>query len=78
MNPLNDNIKSLIYEYDGNDYNKYLFNKVIQELNLKRLNDFIKYNIYIDNKYLCSFQTKTSRIYIMDMLRNEDCYTYRD
>ena len=48
MNILNDDIKQLIYEYEGNEYNKATFNKVIEELNLKRLTDFIKYNIFND------------------------------
>ena len=78
FNSLNDNLKTLIYSYDGNDYNKLLFNKVTQELNLKRLKDFIKYNIFEDNKYICWEKSKVSRIYIMDMIKDEDFKKYTD
>ena len=78
MNILNDDIKQLIYEYEGNEYNKATFNKVIEELNLKRLTDFIKYNIFNDTKYICSCKYKTSRIYIMDMIDKNDIVKYTD
>jgi len=78
LNSLDDNLKELIYEYDGNDYNRNVFNKVIQELNMKRLKDFIKYNIFIDTKYICWDKSKISRIYIMDMIRNDDFKKYTD
>ena len=78
MNILNDDIKQLIYEYEGNEYNKATFNKVIEELNLKRLTDFIKYNIFEDTKYICRCEYKTSRIYVMDMIDKNDIVKYTD
>ena len=78
LKSLNDDLITLIYEYDGNEYNKFLYNKVIQELNLKRFNQFIKYNIFKDNKVICNCTSKTSRIYIMDMIAKEDFLKYTD
>ena len=78
MNILNDDIIQLIYEYEGIEYNKATFNKVIEELNLKRLTDFKKYDIFDDTKYICSCKYKTSRIYIMDMIDKNDIVKYTD
>ena len=78
MNKINDDVKRLIYEYEGNEYNKATFNKVIEELNLKRLTDFMKYNIFDDTKYIGTGKYKTSRIYIMDMIDQNDIVKYTD
>jgi len=49
---LPDNIKTIIYNYDDNEYNKGLYNEVLKELNKKQIIKFIEYNIMIDNKYI--------------------------
>ena len=73
----NEIIKN-IYKYDDNIVNKNMFNKVIEELNKKRILQFIKYNVIDDNKYICSCENKISRMYLMDLLGNEDFYKYTD
>ena len=67
-----------IYKYDDNIINKSLYNKVIEDLNKKRIIQFIKYNVIDDNKYVYSFESKISRMYIMDLLGNDDFLKYTD
>lgn len=75
---LNDELINLIYSYSDNEHNKKAFNQVIQQLNLKRLMDFIKYNIFEDDEYIQYTATKISRVYIIDMLSYEDIPKYTD
>ena len=67
-----------IYKYDDNMINKSLYNKVIEDLNKKRIIQFIKYNVIDDNKYVYSFESKISRMYIMDLLGDDDFLKYTD
>ena len=49
---LPNEIKDNIYKYDDNIVNKNKFDKVIEELNKKRIIEFVKYNIFDDDKYI--------------------------
>ena len=73
----NEIIKN-IYKYDDNMINKKIYNKVIEDLNKKRIIQFIKYNVIDDNKYIYSFETKISRMYIMEILGDDDFIKYTD
>ena len=53
------------------------FDKVIEELNKKRIIQFIKFNVIDDNKTL-NGDSKISRMYIMDLLSNDDFLKYTD
>ena len=75
---LPDNIKTIIYKYDDNEYNKGLYNEVLKELNKKQIIKFIEYNIMIDNKNIKHFENKISRMFLMDLLSNEDFFKYTD
>ena len=75
---LPDNIRNLIYTFDDNENNKKLYNKVVRELNKKRIIEFINYNIFIDNKIICNCKDKISRMYLMDILRTDDLLKYTD
>ena len=69
---LQNEIIDLIYEFDDNEYNKSLFNKVIVELNKKRFIQFITYTLFDDNKCICNCKRKISKVYIMDMMDNNN------
>ena len=73
----NEIIKN-IYKYDENIVNKNVFDKMIEGLNKKRIIQFIKYNVIDDNKYIYSFECKISRMYIMDLLGDDDFIKYTD
>lgn len=75
---LTDNIRNLIYTFDDNENNKKLYNKVVMELNKKRIIEFINYNIFIDNRIICNCKGKISRMYLMDILRTDDLLKYTD
>ena len=45
---------------------------MIEEINLKWLSDFIRYNIFTDTQCICGCKSKTSRTYILDMLNKHD------
>jgi len=78
FNELPNEIKDNIYKYDDNIVNKNKFDKVIEELNKKRIIQFVKYNVFDDDKYIYSVESKISRMYLMDLLGNEDFYKYTD
>ena len=67
-----------IYKYDDNIINKKIYNKVIEDLNKKRIIQFIKYNVIDDNKYVYSYESKISRMYIMEILGDDDFIKYTD
>ncbi len=75
---LPDNIKTIIYNYDDNEYNKTIYKDVLKELNKKQIIKFIEYNIMIDNKNIYNFETKISRMYLMDILSDEHFFKYTD
>jgi len=66
-----------IYKYDDNIVNKKNFDKVIEELSKQRIIQFIKYNVIDDNKTL-NGESKISRMYLMDLLSNDDFLKYTD
>ena len=74
---LPNEIKDNIYKYDDNIVNKNKYDKVIEELNKKRIIEFIKYNVIDDNKTL-NGESKISRMYLMDLLSNDDFLKYTD
>ena len=75
---LPDNIKTIIYKYDDNEYNKGLYNEVLKELNKKQIIKFIEYNIMIDNKNVYHFENKISRMFLMDLLSDEHFFKFTD
>jgi hypothetical protein len=75
---LNINLKNIIYSFDDNIVNKNKFHKVIEELNKKRIIEFIKYNLFDDNRKIKSYENKRSRLYLMDLLSNDDFFKYTD
>ena len=72
----NEIIKN-VYKFDDNIVNKNKFDKVIHQLNKTRIIEFVKYNIFDDNKTLYG-DCKVSRMYIMDLLGDDDFIKYTD